>query len=56
MYHGRRFDLKGNFEHMPEFKEAQDFPRECDHLHKFPLRQWGPLLFAGLIPPLILMR
>ena len=47
-YHGRRFDLKGRFEHMPEFKEAQDFPRECDHLHKFPLLQWGPLLFAGL--------
>ena len=50
MYHGRRFDLKGKFEHMPEFKEAQDFPRECDHLNKFPLLQWGPLLFAGLDP------
>ncbi|MGI9530873.1 aromatic ring-hydroxylating oxygenase subunit alpha [Lutimonas sp.] len=50
MYHGRRFDLSGKFEHMPEFKEAQDFPRACDDLHKFPLRQWGPLLFAGLEP------
>ncbi len=50
MYHGRRFDLKGRFEHMPEFKEAQDFPRDCDHLNKFPLLQWGPLLFAGLAP------
>lgn len=50
MYHGRRFDLKGNFEYMPEFKEAENFPRSCDHLHKFPLRQWGSLLFAGLNP------
>lgn len=50
MYHGRRFDLKGNFEFMPEFKEAENFPRSCDHLYEFPLRQWGPLLFAGLNP------
>ena len=50
MYHGRRFDLKGNFEYMPEFKEAKKFPRSCDHLHTFPTRQWGPLLFAGLNP------
>ncbi len=50
MYHGRRFDLRGRFEHMPEFKEAKDFPRDCDSLHRFPLTQWGPLLFAGLNP------
>jgi choline monooxygenase len=50
MYHGRRFDLKGHFEHMPEFKEAKNFPGSCDHLYPFPLRQWGPLLFAGLNP------
>jgi choline monooxygenase len=50
MYHGRRFNLKGEFEHMPEFKEAKDFPRPCDNLHQFPLRKLGPLLFAGLNP------
>jgi choline monooxygenase len=50
MYHGRRFDLKGNFEHMPEFQNAKNFPQECDGLHKFDLGQWGPLLFAGLDP------
>ena len=50
MYHGRRFNLQGEMEHMPEFKEAQDFPRPCDNLHKFPLRKWGPFLFAGLNP------
>jgi len=49
-YHGRRFGLNGNFEHMPEFKEAADFPRPCDDLHQFPLQKWGPLLFAGLNP------
>ena len=35
---------------MPEFKEAKDFPRECDNLYKFPLAEWGPFLFAGLNP------
>ena len=49
-YHGRRFQLDGGFEHMPEFKETQDFPRACDNLHQFPLEQWGPFLFAGLNP------
>ena len=49
-YHGRRFGLDGKFEHMPEFKEAEAFPRPCDNLHKFQLRNWGPFLFAGLDP------
>ena len=49
-YHGRRFSLEGAFEHMPEFKEAEGFPRPCDNLHEFPLRKWGPFLFAGLNP------
>ena len=50
MYHGRRFSLNGEFEYMPEFEEAENFPRACDHLHQFPLEKWGPLLFAGLNP------
>lgn len=50
MYHGRRFDLQGNFEHMPEFDKAENFPRECDHLPKFDLTRWGPLLFTSLNP------
>jgi choline monooxygenase len=49
-YHGRRFSLEGAFEHMPEFKEAEGFPRPCDDLNEFPLRTWGPFLFAGLHP------
>jgi choline monooxygenase len=47
-YHGRRFDLKGEFQHMPQFKEAQDFPRKADDLTRFPLLQWGPWLFTAL--------
>tara|TARA_R110002073_G_scaffold103234_2_gene233738 strand:- start:37932 stop:39020 length:1089 start_codon:yes stop_codon:yes gene_type:complete len=50
MYHGRRFNLKGEFEHMPEFEKAKDFPRPCDNLHTFPLKKWGQFLFAGLNP------
>ena len=49
-YHGRRFALDGTFEHMPEFAEAQDFPRPCDNLHRFPLKQWGPFLFTSIAP------
>ncbi|MBT8185716.1 MAG: aromatic ring-hydroxylating dioxygenase subunit alpha [Eudoraea sp.] len=49
-YHGRRFGLDGTFEHMPEFKDAKNFPRPCDNLHRFELRQWGPFLFVGLDP------
>ena len=50
MYHGRRFNNKGEFEFMPEFDKAKNFPRPCDNLHKFPLVKWGKLLFAGLNP------
>ena len=49
-YHGRRFALDGSFEFMPEFQEVQDFPSNCDNLHKFPMHTWGPWLFAGLNP------
>ena len=47
-YHGRRFGMDGSFEHMPEFKEAENFPRDCEGLHEFPVAKWGSLLFAGL--------
>jgi choline monooxygenase len=49
-YHGRRFNLKGEFEHMPEFEQTENFPRPCDNLHTFPLKKWGQFLFAGLNP------
>ena len=49
-YHGRTFDINGNFKSMPEFEKTKDFPRDCDNLYKFPLVEWGPFLFAGLNP------
>jgi choline monooxygenase len=49
-YHGRRFDLDGKFEFMPEFKEAEDFPRPCDHLHQLPLQRWRQWLFTSVDP------
>tara|TARA_B100000003_G_C10936698_1_gene373671 strand:+ start:4027 stop:5115 length:1089 start_codon:yes stop_codon:yes gene_type:complete len=50
MYHGRRFNLNGHFEFMPEFEEAKNFPRECDNLFNFPIEKWGPFLFMGIDP------
>lgn len=49
-YHGRRFNLAGKMEHMPEFKDAVDFPRPCDHLHELPLKPWRQFLFTSLEP------
>lgn len=50
MYHGRRFELNGDFKSMPEFEEAKDFPRPCDNLHEFNLYEWGSHLFVGSEP------
>lgn len=50
LYHGRRFDLNGQFEFMPEFKEAENFPRPCDHLHQLPLETWRQFLFTAVDP------
>ena len=49
-YHGRRFDKNGRFEWMPEFKEAADFPRACDHLKEFSFLDWHGQYFVGLEP------
>ena len=50
MYHGRQFNLDGSFKSMPEFEEALNFPRPCDHLHQFSLRDWDTHLFVALDP------
>jgi choline monooxygenase len=49
-YHGRSFALDGTFRAMPEFEDAKDFPRTCEHLKAFLLQEWGPFLFVGLQP------
>ncbi|MBK9285521.1 MAG: Rieske 2Fe-2S domain-containing protein [Sphingobacteriaceae bacterium] len=49
-YHGRRFDLKGQFISMPEFKEVCNFPSDEDHLKKLAVFTWGKLIFTSLHP------
>lgn len=50
MYHGRRFDLSGNFKYMPEFTQAKNFPRPCEGLRKFSIRDLCGHLFVALDP------
>ncbi len=49
-YHGRRFDLDGRLRSAPGFDDALDFPREADHLRRFPLERVAPWLFTSLDP------
>lgn len=49
-YHGRRFDLAGNFLSMPEFEGVANFPTEKDDLTKIPFDALGKLLFAAPRP------
>ncbi len=49
-YHGRTWKTDGSFKFMPEFKEAENFPRACDHLKAFKTSQLGPQLFVGIDP------
>ena len=32
------------------FGKPENFPRPCEDLPQFPIRQWGPLVFIGLEP------
>lgn len=49
-YHGRRFNLKGDFLSMPEFEKACNFPSAKDNLSKIPFDSLEPFLFASLEP------
>lgn len=49
-YHGRRFHLDGTFKMMPEFQGAENFPRPCDDLKRYPLMEWGSHLFVSINP------
>lgn len=49
-YHGRRFTIDGDFESMPEFSEAKDFPRACEDLHKVATIEWNGFPFISLQP------
>ncbi|HKZ41625.1 MAG TPA: aromatic ring-hydroxylating dioxygenase subunit alpha [Candidatus Hodarchaeales archaeon] len=39
-YHGRRFDLNGRFQFMPEFEMVKNFPSETDNLPRIPFKLW----------------
>jgi choline monooxygenase len=47
-YHGRIFQMDGQFHSMPEFKEVQNFPSPSDNLSLVPLHNWGKWLFTSL--------
>lgn len=49
-YHGRRFELDGSFLSMPEFGDAENFPRPEDDLAKVPFATWNGFVFAGADP------
>lgn len=49
-YHGRCFRLDGSFKSMPEFKEAENFPSEADHLAKVAVKEWLGMVFVSLAP------
>lgn len=49
-YHGRCFSLEGNFESMPEFDGAKDFPSPKDNLRSFPFVDWNGFAFVSLDP------
>ena len=44
-YHGRTFNLNGQFRSMPEFSQVENFPTDTDNLTKYPLVEWKGLLF-----------
>ena len=47
-YHGRCFNLNGQFKSMPQFEAAKNFPSEEDHLKKFDTGCLGDALFVQL--------
>lgn len=49
-YHGRCFDLAGCFKSMPEFEEAEGFPRESDNLAAVSFFNWRGLFLGALDP------
>jgi choline monooxygenase len=42
--------LAGEFLHQPQFREAVDFPRPCDHLAALPMATFAGMRFVSLAP------
>jgi choline monooxygenase len=49
-YHGRRFDLDGQFVAMPETQGMLNFPCADDHLIELPVKTWRQFIFTSLDP------
>ena len=47
-YHGRTWEKDGTLKFMPEFSEAKNFPRACDHLKPYKTAYLGPHIFVSL--------
>lgn len=49
-YHGRCFDLEGQFKSMPAFSGAMDFPSASDNLPVLPHARLGPMHLTSIFP------
>jgi choline monooxygenase len=49
-YHGRRFNLDGQFLHMPGFRQVLDFPESGDSLHELDCKHWNAFSFIANQP------
>ena len=49
-YHGKCFDLSGQYKSMPGFEAALSFPSAKDHLPRLPLHRLGAIRFTSLDP------
>jgi len=49
-YHGRNFDLAGNFKSMPGFEETENFPTESDNLKHLHHNCWRGIHFVSPLP------
>ncbi|MAW30589.1 MAG: choline monooxygenase [Flavobacteriales bacterium] len=49
-YHGKQFDLNGNFKFMPKCEGMMNFPSKEDDLKQIPVKRWRQFLFTSLNP------
>ncbi len=49
-YHGRRFDVNGNFLFMPKCDELENFPSKKENLKHNPCSIWKQFIFSSIEP------
>ena len=47
-YHGRTFNMDGQFHSAPGFEKTKFFPQNSDNLNSVPLIKWNKFIFASL--------